>query len=52
MTSSHFVSLLFMTHVSNLCVALALHGSIALALAPEQAVVWALELEVWKQLYK
>lgn len=49
---SHFVSLLFLTTVSYLCGAPALDGSIALALAPEQAVVWALELEVWKQLDK
>lgn len=52
MMGSHFVSLLFLTTVSYLCGALALDGSIALALAPEQAVVWALELEVWKQLDK
>ena len=32
--------------VSNLCVALTLDGSIALALAPDQAVVWVLELKV------
>lgn len=41
------MSLLFLRNVSNLCGALALDGSI-----PEQAVVWALELEDWKQLDK
>lgn len=46
------MSLLFLTTVSNLCGALALDGRIALALAPDQAVVWALELEDWKQVDK
>ena len=32
--------------------ALTLDGSIALALAPDQAVVWTLEPDVWKQLNK